>query len=65
MIRIAGDRAFVRGNKVAVEWTTHGIGENKKPLAFEGIDVFEFDAESKITTLQAYWDPSKFMAQRG
>jgi hypothetical protein len=55
----------VRGNKVAVEWTTHGIGENKKPLAFEGIDVFEFDAESKITTLQAYWDPSKFMAQRG
>ena len=46
-----------------MKWTGRGIGKNKKPFVFEGIDVFEVDAKGKITALYAYWDPAKLMAQ--
>ena len=64
-IGLTEDHVFICGNQAAVKWTGRGIGKNKKPLVFEGIDVMEIDAQGKIKTLHAYWDPSKLMAQLG
>jgi steroid delta-isomerase len=62
-VGLTAEHVYICGNRAAVKWAGRGIGKNKKPLAFDGIDVFEFDAQGKIKTLQAYWDPSKLMAQ--
>lgn len=62
-VGLTEDHVFACGDKVAVKWTGRGIGKNKKPFVFEGIDVFEIDAKGKIKTLHAYWDPAKLMAQ--
>lgn len=57
------DHVFVCGAEAAVKWTGRGVGKNGKPFQFEGIDVFEIDAQGKIKRLFAYWDPPKLMAQ--
>jgi hypothetical protein len=31
-------------------------------VTFGGIDVFSFDGEGRITSLDAYWDPSPVMS---
>lgn len=62
-IGLTEDQVFVCGDKAAVKWTGRGIGKNKKPFKFEGIDVFEIDANGKIKAVHAYWDPGQLMAQ--
>ena len=62
-VGLTADHVFVCGDKAAVMWSGRGIGKNKKTLAFEGIDLFEFDARGKIAAVHAYWDPAKLMAQ--
>ena len=64
-IGLTEEHVFVCGDKAAVKWTGRGVGKNKKPLAFEGIDVMEFDARGRIKTIHAYWDPAQLMAQLG
>lgn len=62
-VGLTENQVYVCGDKAAVKWTGRGIGKNKKPFTFEGIDVFDIDAQGKIKTLHAYWDPARLMAQ--
>jgi steroid delta-isomerase len=64
-VGLSEDHVFVCGDRAAVKWTGRGIGKNKKPITFEGIDVFEVDSKGKIKSVQAYWVPEKLMAQLG
>lgn len=59
------EHVFACGDRIAVKWIGRGLSKSGKPYSFEGIDVFECDAQGRITTLHAYWDPSKLMAQLG
>jgi steroid delta-isomerase len=49
------------GNQAAVKWRGQGVGKNGRAVTFEGIDLFEFNADGKIQTLYAYWDPAAMM----
>ena len=64
-IGLSEDAVYVCGNEAAVKWTGRGIGKNGERVVFEGIDVFELDAEGRIATLRAYWDPATLIAQLG
>ena len=36
---------------------------NGKEVNFEGIDVFEVNADGKIQTVRAFWNPAEMIAQ--
>ncbi len=55
-IEMTGDSVFERGNRVAVLWSATGRSATEKDIAFEGINVFQFNAEGLITRLESYWD---------
>jgi steroid Delta-isomerase len=57
------DSIFIAGNGAAVKWTGHGTSNNGKEVRFEGIDVFEVNAEGKIQNVWAYWNPAEMIAQ--
>jgi steroid delta-isomerase len=57
------DSVFVAGNGAAVKWTGHGTSANGGEVRFEGIDVFEVNADGKIQTIHAYWNPAEMIAQ--
>jgi steroid Delta-isomerase len=57
------DSIFVAGDGAAVKWTGKGTSANGKNVNFEGIDMFEGNAEGKIQTLRAYWNPAEMIAQ--
>jgi steroid delta-isomerase len=57
------DSVFVSGNEAAVKWTGRGVGKNGREVSFEGIDVFEFNADGKIQTMWAYWNPAAMLAE--
>ena len=51
----------INGNAAAVKWHGHGFGKNGSEVTFEGIDVFQFNAEGKIQTLWGYWNPTAML----
>jgi steroid delta-isomerase len=57
------DSIFVAGDGAAVKWTGKGTSANGRNVNFEGIDVFEVDADGKIRTVRAYWNPAEMIAQ--
>ena len=62
-VALTEDSIFVAGNGAAVKWTGKGTSANGKNVNFEGIDVFEVDADGKIRTIRAYWNPAEMIAQ--
>ena len=54
---------FVAGNGAAVKWIGKGISANGKEVNFEGIDVFEVNADGKIQNVWAYWNPAEMITQ--
>lgn len=48
-------------NRAAAKWRGEAISKNGRTVTFEGIDVFEFNAEAKIQAIYAYWDPAAMM----
>ncbi len=58
---IRPQRTFCGGNGAAVYWHAEATGTNGGQASFEGISVFEFDAEGKIEALMSYWDPAAVM----
>ena len=60
-IGITEDRVFIAGNGAAVKWTGHGVGKNGRPVAFEGIDVFEINDQGKIQKKWGYWNPTSLI----
>lgn len=54
---------FVAGNGAAVKWIGKGTSTQGKEVKFEGIDVFEVNADGKIQNVWAYWNPAEMIAQ--
>lgn len=57
------DFISINGNEASVKWTGRGVGHNGRAVTFEGIDLFEFNAEGKIQSLKAYWYPEAMLAE--
>lgn len=53
----------INGNSAAVKWIGRGINQSGKPISFEGIDLFEFNADGKIQSMRAYWNPAAMLAE--
>lgn len=62
-INFTEDHIFIAGDGAAVKWTGTGTGKNGRNVRFEGIDVFEFNAEGLIQTMRAYWNPAEVLMQ--
>jgi len=59
---LAEDHVFVSGNSAAVKWTGRGRGRNGASVTFEGVDVIDCNADGKIISVRAFWDPAPVMA---
>ena len=57
------DSVFVAGSGAAVKWTGKGTSASGKEVNFEGIDVLEVNADGRIQTVRAYWNPAEMIAQ--
>jgi len=57
------DSIFVSGNGAAVKWSGKGTSNGGREVRFEGIDVFEVNADGKIQNVWAYWNPGEMIAQ--
>ena len=55
------NQVFVAGDGAAVKWTGHGVGKGGSEVTFEGIHVFEVNADGKIQKLWGYWNPTRIM----
>jgi len=62
-VSLEEDSIFVAGNGAAVKWSGKGTSNSGKEVRFEGIDVFEVNADGKIQNLWAYWNPAEMIAQ--
>lgn len=62
-VELTADFISINGNEAAVKWTGRGVGKNNRTVTFEGIDVFEFNAEGKIQSLRGYWNPVAMLTQ--
>ena len=62
-VELTADFISINGNEAAVKWTGRGVGKNNRAVTFEGIDLFEFNAEGKIQSLRGYWNPVAMLAQ--
>ena len=62
-VGLTEDHVFINGNRAAVKFTGRGTGKNGREVAFEGIDVFEFNDQGTIQTFWGYWNPAAMMAQ--
>ena len=57
------ENIFVAGNEAAVKWKMSVTARNGNTANAEGITVFIFNQEGKITETRAYWDDQKFLEQ--
>jgi steroid delta-isomerase len=62
-VGLTEESVFVAGNSAAVKWTGRGTSATGKEVNFEGIDVLEVNADGKIQTVRAYWNPAEMIAQ--
>jgi len=62
-VGLTEEHVFVAGNGAAVKWMGRGISATGREVTFEGIDVFEVNADGKIQTVRAYWNPAEMIAQ--
>ncbi|GAA2402510.1 hypothetical protein GCM10010191_07480 [Actinomadura vinacea] len=46
---------FYGGGQAAVKWTCH-VEAGERSADFEGINVYEVDADGRITRQKAFWD---------
>ncbi len=57
------EHIFIAANEAAVKWTIDGLSKSGKSVKFAGITIFEVNAEGKIQTTRAYWNPAQMIAQ--
>ena len=62
-VGLTEDAVFVAGSGAAVKWSGKGTSNDGREVKFEGIDVLEINADGKIQTLHAYWNPGEMIAQ--
>lgn len=56
---IKPDYIYICADEAAVKWTASGVTHKAEKVHFEGIDIFQVNAEGKISSVRAYWDPEK------
>ena len=61
-VGLTENNVFVNGTSAAVKWTGEGIGQNGKPVSFEGVDVIDCNEEGKIVLVRAFWNPAPVMS---
>jgi len=59
---IVQDCVFIVGKEAAVKWTMQVVAKNERQAKAEGISVFEFNEQGKITLIQSYWDEASLKA---
>jgi steroid delta-isomerase len=47
----------VTGNEAVAMWTGKAVTKDVQAVTFEGIDLFEFNVNGKITLLRGFWTP--------
>jgi steroid delta-isomerase len=57
------ENIFVAGNEAAVKWKMSVTARKGNTANAEGITVFIFNQEGKISETRAYWDDKKFLEQ--
>ena len=57
------ERIHIAGNRAAVVFRGKGTGKNGKPVHVEGIDVFEFNDDGRISALWCYWDSAEMLTK--
>lgn len=57
------EHIFIAASEAAVKWTMNGVSKSGKSVKFEGITIFEINAEGKIQMTRAYWSPAQMIAQ--
>lgn len=62
-IALHEENVFVAGSGAAVKWRGEGVGQTGKKVTFEGIDVFEINADGLTQTVWAYWKPQAVLAE--
>ena len=62
-VGLTEEAVFVAGSGAAVKWIGKGTSQSGREVKFEGIDVLEINAEGKIQTVHAYWNPAEMIAQ--
>ncbi len=50
----------VCGDRAAMVWTIDTSPDGKTWLQLRGVDIFTVGDDSKIASLHAYWDPTRF-----
>lgn len=55
---IRSDEVFHAGSGAAARWSASATSQSGARADFCGITVFEVDAEGRIQTVMAYWDPA-------
>ena len=59
---ITPERIIVAADEAAASWTASGKARTGRELSFEGISMFAFDENRRITHMSAYWDMSAIVA---
>ena len=57
------ENIFVAGNEAAVKWKMSVTARNGNTANAEGITVFIFNQEGKISETRTYWDDKRFLEQ--
>ncbi|KJH69507.1 nuclear transport factor 2 family protein [Aliterella atlantica] len=59
---IVQDCVFIVDRKAAVKSTMQVVAKNDRTAKAEGISMFEFNEQGKITLIESYWDEAYFKA---
>ena len=54
-LTITPERIHVAGHEAAMVWRIDAARPGER-IEFEGVDVFTFDDEARITSVRAYWE---------
>lgn len=61
---LSEDEVFVAGSEAAVRWTGVAMLRSKtREVGFEGVSVFEINAQGRIQSVRSYWDKAGLMAR--
>jgi steroid delta-isomerase len=62
-IEIVPREIYVLGNEGVMVWTINGIRVDGR-VSFDGVDVFTFDGDRRITSVRAYWERAKMRVDK-
>ena len=57
--------AFICGDRAAVPFSARCLAHSGRTAQVAGIDVFRFDADGRMLSVEGYWDPAPLFAAAG